>query len=77
MDLPHEDVKMRILKILTVVCLVSADGHRLVVEAFTHYKVIKKEKYRFETLMKLIAGAVHVESKVRHEETFQTLKKKN
>ena len=62
--MPNDDLRLRITKILTVVCVMPPNGHRLVMDAMTHFKNVKKEKARFETLIKLLGSATSLEGKV-------------
>jgi prefoldin subunit 5 len=57
-----EEWRLRVLKILTVLSLMSSDGHRLVIDGFTYFRQVKKEKNRFETLIKHFTAAPTVES---------------
>jgi len=60
-DMP-EEWRLRVLKILTVLSLMGSDGHRLVIDGFTYFRQVKKEKTRFETLLKHFDAAPSVEN---------------
>jgi len=64
LDMP-EDMRIRVIKLLITVCI--ADGHHLVMEGLTHYKQVKKEKQRFETLVKYLSSAANPEAKVMRD----------
>eukprot|EP01119_Soliformovum_irregulare_P012880 TRINITY_DN336_c0_g1_i1.p1 TRINITY_DN336_c0_g1~~TRINITY_DN336_c0_g1_i1.p1 ORF type:complete len:1157 (-),score=445.88 TRINITY_DN336_c0_g1_i1:34-3504(-) len=54
----EEEMRLKIVKILTVICLMPSEsanmagGHKLVIEGMTHFKSLKKERRRFESLVK-------------------------
>jgi len=48
------DLKLEVIKLLTVICLVPPDGHRIVMTAMSNFKNTQKEKARFETVFKII-----------------------
>lgn len=58
-----ENMRIKVVQLLTVVCLVPPDGHRLTVEGLTSYKAIKKEKRRFETIIKYLSEAKNSKEK--------------
>jgi hypothetical protein len=62
-DMQSADMQQRIITLLTVTCL-TPEGHRLVVDGMSHYKSVKKEKHRFETLVKYLSTATTLDAKV-------------
>jgi hypothetical protein len=51
MDCGNLKMKAVLLQVLAAVCFVPPNGHNLVLDAFTNYFVVKKEKARFITLV--------------------------
>jgi len=70
LDMP-EDMRIRVIKLLITVCI--ADGHHLVMEGLTHYKQVKKEKQRFETLVKYLSSAANPEAKLLYFSFINTI----
>jgi len=55
-----------ILKILTLVCFVKPNGHKMVLEAMSHYRNKNNESKRFETLVKYFGACVHMDHKMAY-----------
>ncbi|XP_014675296.1 PREDICTED: formin-like protein CG32138 [Priapulus caudatus] len=53
LSLNHNSLRTKalVLELLAAVCLVQADGHDMILEAFDHFKLLCEEQSRFETLM--------------------------
>ncbi|GAM18201.1 hypothetical protein SAMD00019534_013760, partial [Acytostelium subglobosum LB1] len=47
LDTPKLDTRSSVIELLTAVCITSEEGFRLVLDAFSHYKQVKKERVRF------------------------------
>ncbi|KAF2072641.1 hypothetical protein CYY_006043 [Polysphondylium violaceum] len=51
MDTGKVDTRSSVFEILTAVCLISEKGYQLVLDAMTHFKQSRKEKFRFTFLV--------------------------
>ncbi|EGC39081.1 hypothetical protein DICPUDRAFT_148204 [Dictyostelium purpureum] len=51
MDTPKADTRSSVFEILTAVCMVSEKGYQLILEAMTHFKQVRKERFRFTYLV--------------------------
>jgi len=51
MDTGKVDTRSSVFEILTAVCIISEKGYQLVLEAMTHFKQSRKEKFRFTFLV--------------------------
>jgi len=58
------DLKLEVIKLLTVICLVPPDGHRIVMTAMSNFKNTQKEKARFETVLRLLESVDSFDHKV-------------
>jgi len=65
LDMP-EEYCVKIVKLLTLVCVMPPDGHRKVVEGLVHYKNVKKEKSRFGVLVTILEKATTMDAKVSY-----------
>ncbi|KAG9344839.1 hypothetical protein JZ751_010528 [Albula glossodonta] len=53
LDTSNTMVKMQVFELLAALCMFSADGHGLALDALEHYKAgsVKKQQYRFSVIM--------------------------
>ncbi|KYQ92010.1 actin binding protein [Tieghemostelium lacteum] len=51
MDCQKVDTRCSVFEILTAVCIISSKGYQLVLEAMTHFKQQRKERFRFTYLV--------------------------
>ncbi|GAM21909.1 hypothetical protein SAMD00019534_050840 [Acytostelium subglobosum LB1] len=51
LDTPKIDTRSSVIELLTAVCIVSFEGFRAVLQSFTYFKNVKKEKVRFFHLL--------------------------
>lgn len=63
LDSPNEDTRQKILRLMSLVCLMPK-GHSVIMDAFNNFKAKKKEKGRFETLLKFLSEATSLDQKV-------------
>lgn len=71
LDMP-EEYSIKIVKILTLVC-VMPDGHRTLLEGLTHYKNLKKEKFRFSNLVTSLDKAQTMDGKLSYLTFINTI----
>jgi len=51
LDTDNQKMKVIIIELLGALCILSQDGHKTALDAFTHYKLRKREKFRFLILV--------------------------
>ncbi len=64
MDIPQDEVRSKVFKLLTVVCIASPSNQLKVMDGMKHYKDRKKEKQRFSNLLAHFEYAPTMEEKV-------------
>eukprot|EP00761_Pharyngomonas_kirbyi_P012971 gb/GECH01012998.1/.p1 GENE.gb/GECH01012998.1/~~gb/GECH01012998.1/.p1 ORF type:complete len:1075 (+),score=379.19 gb/GECH01012998.1/:1-3225(+) len=64
LDSKNTKTRTQVLLLLAVVCNYSEEGFFLVLDAMNHYKLVKREKTRFQHLMDSLKNEVDVEHKI-------------
>ncbi|KAM4666681.1 inverted formin-2 isoform 2-T3 [Amazona ochrocephala] len=60
LDTTNVMVKKQIFELLAALCIYSADGHTLALDALDHYKSVKNQQYRFSVIMNELSNTDNV-----------------
>jgi diaphanous 1 len=52
----NNKLRSQVADVLAALCVLSLDGHKLVVGAFTEFRIIHEEKFRFQYLVNSLKG---------------------
>lgn len=64
LDSPKIQTRIIVFELLAAIAMLSSEGHKLVVDAMSYFKMMKREKSRFFTIVESLRQADNVDYQV-------------